>query len=67
MSIVLNPERKRKQKDRMHIYGALETCIIVAALLKYAAVWRGTATERQTEADGCVVPESAGPDFTQFD
>lgn len=51
----------------MHICRALETCIIVATLLKYAAVWRGAATERQTEADGCVVPESAGPDFTQFD
>lgn len=63
----MEPLDKRKQSDLMHIYGALETCIIVATLLKYAAVWRGTATERQTEADGCVVPESAGPDFTQFD
>lgn len=42
----------------MHIYGAFETCIVVAARLKYAAAWRGTAMERGKQKQMAVLCES---------
>lgn len=61
-----NPESEGNNQAECIFTELRETCVaaVATALLKYAG---GVAAERQTEADGCVVPESAGPDFTQFD